>query len=73
MNNILSIAQVLISIVLILLVILQEPSSGLGGLFGGSGEDLYHRRRGLSKSLFWATLILVSIFSLISLWIFLSQ
>ncbi len=66
MNNILSIIQVLIALLLIGLILLQEPSSGLGGLFGGSGEAVYQKRRGFSRMAFIATLVLTIIFIVIS-------
>lgn len=52
----------LISAILsILLILLQQRGASLGAGFGASGE-LYTTRRGLEKSLFVTTLILVLIF-----------
>ena len=48
---------------IILLVLLQQRGASLGAGFGGSGE-LYTTRRGLDKSLFNATVVLVVVFVL---------
>ena len=48
---------ILISAVLVvLLVLLQQRGASLGAGLGGSGE-LYTTRRGLDKSLFYATIV----------------
>lgn len=49
--------QVLVSIVLIGLILVQERSSGLSSLFGGSGSTPYQTRRGAEKMIFTATII----------------
>ncbi|MEK7634587.1 MAG: preprotein translocase subunit SecG [Patescibacteria group bacterium] len=56
---IISILQIIISVVLIALILLQERGSGLSGVFGGSGEGFYQTRRGLEKIIFIATIILI--------------
>ena len=62
-----SVAQIIISIVLIVLILLQERSSGLSGVFGGSESSYYQTRRGLEKIIFTATIVLVIIFAALSL------
>ncbi|HDH31496.1 MAG TPA: preprotein translocase subunit SecG [Candidatus Wolfebacteria bacterium] len=64
-----SILQIIISIVLIVLILFQERSSGLSGMFGGGGgeEGVYQKRRGLEKLIFRATVILVILFAGLSL------
>ena len=47
----------------ILLILLQQRGASLGAGFGASGE-LYTERRGLEKSLFVTTVIIVLIFGL---------
>lgn len=64
--DLITIAQILVSILVIALILLQERSSagGLGGILGGSGEGgFYQTRRGLEKVLFYATIVLVIIFA----------
>lgn len=47
----------------ILLILLQQRGASLGAGFGASGE-LYTERRGLEKSLFVTTVIVVLLFGL---------
>ena len=63
----LSIAQIIISAVVIVLVLLQERSSGLSGVFGGSESGAYQTRRGLEKIIFVSTVILTVAFAALSL------
>lgn len=62
-----SIAQIIISVVLIILILLQERSSGLSGVFGGGETGYYQSRRGMEKIIFWATVALVIAFGALSL------
>jgi len=61
-----SIAQIIVSVALIVLILLQERSSGLSGVFGGGGGEFYSQRRGLEKMIFYATIALAVIFALLS-------
>jgi preprotein translocase subunit SecG len=61
----LSIAQIIVSILLIITILLQERSSGLSGVFGG-GSEFYHTRRGLEKIIFWSTIVLAIAFATLS-------
>ena len=62
-----SIIQIIVSILLIIVILLQERSSGLSGVFGGNSE-FYHTRRGLEKIIFWSTIVLVIAFAALSLY-----
>ncbi len=62
----LSIAQILIAVVLIVLIMLQERSSGLSGVFGGGESTFYQTRRGFEKIIFIATSVLVAMFAILS-------
>lgn len=62
-----SIAQIVISIVLIILVLLQERSSGLSGIFGGGESEFYSQRRGMERIIFISTIVLTVIFAILSL------
>ncbi len=55
---ILAIAHIIVSIALIALILLQERSAGLSGIFGGEGGGFYQTRRGLEKFIFIATIVL---------------
>jgi len=58
---VLSIIQIIISILLMVAVLLQQRGTGLGAVFGGEG-NVYRTKRGLEKSLFIATIVLAAIF-----------
>jgi preprotein translocase subunit SecG len=55
--------QILISALLIGVVLLQVKGSGFGAALGGmSGGGAFRTKRGLEKTLFQATIILVVVF-----------
>ena len=56
------VAQIIISIALIVVILLQRQSSELGGAFGGSSSEFFHARRGPEKYLFQASIILAVLF-----------
>ncbi len=60
------IIQIIISITIIILALLQTKGSGLGSIFGGDG-GIYRTRRGVEKTLYQATIALAVIFFIISL------
>ncbi|MEK7630027.1 MAG: preprotein translocase subunit SecG [Patescibacteria group bacterium] len=60
----LNIAQIVVSLILIGLVLIQEKSAGTSGIFGGGGGGAsYQTRRGLEKFIFWGTIIAAIIFA----------
>jgi preprotein translocase subunit SecG len=63
-SNYLNLAQLLISIVLIVVVLMQTRGSDVGSAFGGSGGagPSFRTRRGLEKTLFQLTIILAIVF-----------
>ena len=65
--NFLNIALVAVSVIIVGLILLQDRTSGTGGVFGG-GEagGVYQRRRGLEKSLFTTTIIFAAAFAVLS-------
>lgn len=63
------IAQIIIAILLMIAILMQNRGAGLGGIFGGSG-GVYLTKRGLEKKLFIATIVLATIFILLSLGVF---
>ena len=59
----LQIIQIIISLALVVLIILQAKGMGLGSLFGGdAGMGIAKTRRGLEKTLFQVTIILSALF-----------
>ncbi len=66
MENYLYIAQIIVAVALILLTLLQVKGGGLGGIFG-QADTVYRTKRGLEKTLFQFTIILVVIFVILSI------
>jgi preprotein translocase subunit SecG len=63
------ITQIIIALLLMIAILMQNRGAGLGGVFGGSG-GVYLTKRGLEKKLFIATIVLATIFILLSLGVF---
>lgn len=62
--SLLSIGQIVSSIIIAILILLQEKSSGGMGLFGGdAGPGFYQVRRGLEKFIFISTIVFIVIFA----------
>lgn len=62
-SNYLNLAQLLISLVLIVVVLLQTRGTDVGAAFGaGGGGSSFRTRRGLEKTLFQLTIVLAIIF-----------
>ena len=59
------IVQIILSLAMVALVLLQVKG-GLGGLFGGEGS-VFHRRRGVEKTLFNITIGVSVVFFLSAL------
>jgi protein translocase SecG subunit len=62
MKNLLLFANIVIMVFLIIIIALQNKSSGLSNVFGGSG-NIVATRRGFEKWLFYATIIFGIIFT----------
>ncbi len=65
-NQILFYAQIAISVILIILIALQQRGTALGSSFGGGGEN-YSSRRGIQKNLHYATIVTAVFFILLSI------
>lgn len=66
MNNILIIAQLVISVVLIILILLQQRGGALGSAFGQE-SGFYGTMRGVQKKIFWATVVFGTLFIILAL------
>jgi preprotein translocase subunit SecG len=63
----LNIAQIIISVALIVVILMQTKSSGgIGGIFGGDGS-VFRTRRGVERTLFNFTIVLSVAFLVVSL------
>lgn len=60
------IAQMIVAIVLIAALLLQVKGGGMGGIFGQQ-TGAYRTKRGIEKTLFRMTIIMMIIFVLISI------
>lgn len=63
-----SIIYVLVTVSLVTLILLQQRSAGMSGLFGGDSGGFYQTRRGLERFFFGATLVLGIVFVALSIW-----
>ncbi len=61
-----NIIQIIVSITLIAILLMQMKGEGLGGIFGGD-SSVYHQRRGLEATLFNITVVLSAVFLILSL------
>jgi preprotein translocase subunit SecG len=63
----LDIALILTSAALVILVILQSKGAGLGGLTGADTGGIFTARRGIEKVLFRMTIIISTLFFLLTI------
>ncbi len=66
MQTYLTIAQMVLSVGLVLILLLQVRGGGLGGIFG-QPDTVYRTKRGVEKTLFQFTIVIVVLFIAISL------
>lgn len=59
-------AQIAVSTLLIVVILLQAKGSGLSTVFGGEG-GFYRSRRGVEKMFVYFTIILASLFLILSI------
>ena len=63
--KILPYGQIIFSVILIIAILLQQSSAGLGGALGGSdGGSFHHTRRGFEKFLFYLSIVCGILFAL---------
>ena len=61
-----NIIQIIISVALIAILLVQAKGTGLGGIFGGD-TSIYRTRRGVEKTLYQATVGLAIAFFAVSI------
>ncbi len=66
MRDYFSVAQIVLSIALILAILFQVRGGGLGGIFG-QASTVFRTKRGVEKTLFQLTIVLVVLFIIISI------
>jgi preprotein translocase subunit SecG len=62
----LNVVQIVLSAALVLAILVQVRGGGLGGIFG-QADSVYRSRRGVEKTLYRLTIVLVVLFIAISL------
>jgi len=65
MQTYFNVAQIIVSMVLIAVLLLQVRGGGLGGIFG-QPDSTFRTRRGVEKTLFQFTIALVVLFVILS-------
>ena len=60
------IAQIVVAVALTLVALLQVRGGGLGGIFG-QADTVYRTKRGVEKTLFQLTIVLVVLFVVLSI------
>jgi protein translocase SecG subunit len=71
MDTILSTIQIILSILLIIAVLLQSRSAGIGALGGSDSSDVsFGSRRGFEKVLFIGTIVIAVLFAVVSIFSF---
>jgi len=63
----LNVAQIIISVALVIVILLQVRSGGMGGVFGGTETAVYKTRRGVERTLFNITVGLSVSFFIITI------
>ena len=66
MQTYFNVAQIILSVALILAVLLQVRGGGLGGIFG-QPDTVYRTKRGVEKTLFQLTIVLIVLFIIVSI------
>ncbi|MGI6380484.1 MAG: preprotein translocase subunit SecG [Anaerolineae bacterium] len=66
MRPYLNAVQIIISVALIALIVLQSRTAGLGRMLGGD-SSIHRTRRGVEKTMFHVTIGLASVFFVMSL------
>ena len=64
--QILTIAEIIVAVTIIVFILFQQRGTALGAAFGDSGGG-YSTRRGLQNKLYWATIILTAAFIILAL------
>lgn len=65
-NNLTTVIQMVLGLILIGLILLQTKGTGLGSTFGGD-MGFYRTKRGFEKILFRSTILIVALFLITSL------
>jgi preprotein translocase subunit SecG len=67
MQTAISLAMIVVSIVLTLVILLQTKGSSFSGAFGGDTSSIYRTRRGVEKTLFQFTIGIAALFVVLAI------
>lgn len=59
--RIIQVSQIVVSVLLIVVILMQNRGTGLSGIFGGS-SNVFQTKRGVEKILFTTTIVLAVLF-----------
>lgn len=62
MLKVVNFAQIVISVLLIAMILMQNKSAGISAVFGGGEGNIFHAKRGAEKWMFYATIALTALF-----------
>jgi protein translocase SecG subunit len=65
-TQILTYAQIILSVLLIVTILLQQRGTGLSSTFGGGSLE-YSTKRGAEKIIFWSTIVFAILFIVVSI------
>ena len=66
MQTYLKVVQIVLSIALVLAILVQVRGGGLGGIFG-QADTVFRARRGVERTLFRLTIVLIVLFIIVSI------
>lgn len=66
MEVFIKVTQIVLAVALVLVILLQVRGGGLGGIFG-QADTVFRTRRGLERTLFQLTVVLVVIFVVLAI------
>lgn len=66
MQQYLPLAQIIVSILLVVLILLQQRGTALGSSFGQEG-GFYATRRGIQQKILWTTVVCGALFIILAL------
>lgn len=66
MKQYLLIAQIVVTLLLMVFILFQQRGTALGSAFGGEG-GFYATRRGIQKKIFWLTCVFGALFIILAL------
>jgi len=55
--------QIVLSVLLIITILIQQSSAGIGALTGNDSGSIHHTRRGFEKFVFYMTIVLAILFA----------